>query len=561
MNASARKGRKELAAFQNDERVRDEERAGAKILASTAERAHERLLHLYEISKQLTRFETIARTVPAVLGLVSESVPLRIAILMLAQGEAKGAGTRAIVWHSEDVSPTELQAATAHAKGAYAYLVHTMSPVEEETGTGRLPSTPPPSGQRGAFVLLPLVVERRQIFGALQIEGAASLDEVDLAFMNAVVNQLAIALDRASVIESRQASAKAGRAAAEFLSETSAKLFSSLEYATTVAAVVRAAVPPLADVCWIDEVDDDGHFHCTSLILSDPGLRHLADRIRQLAPDPASRTHQALVFRAGESVLLTDARSAAHESAHHEHAHADLLQELGVDSIMIVPLLARGRAIGVLTFVAAGSGRRYSASDLGLAEEIGRRAAIAIDNAQLYEYSQRAMQARQDLLAIVAHDMRNPLNSIVMSAQLLRDPSCDDVRRAKYVEMIERSAHRMDRIIADLLDIASIEAGHLTIEVETHAVAPLVREVVDGQQSLAAQKAVRLESVFTDEAMKLECDRGRVHQVFGNIIGNAIKFSPNGGTITVSAERRGAEMLFSVADTGPGIEAAERPKP
>ena len=135
----------------------------------------------------------------------------------------------------------------------------------------------------------------------------------------------------------------------------------------------------------------------------------------------------------------------------------EVLEELGVVSIMTVPLLARGRALGVLTFVAAESGRRYSASDLALAEEIGRRAAIAIDNAHLYQQAQRAIQARQDVLSIVSHDLKNPLNSILMATALLDATAAREAGvLEKRVGIIQRSAQRMNRLIDDLLDIAGL---------------------------------------------------------------------------------------------------------
>jgi signal transduction histidine kinase len=233
----------------------------------------------------------------------------------------------------------------------------------------------------------------------------------------------------------------------------------------------------------------------------------------------------------------------------------DALEELGVKSMMAVPLIARGRGLGVLTFVAAESGRRYSASDLALAEEIGRRAAIAIDNAQLYERAQRAILARQDLLATVSHDLKNPLSAILMATTLLKNASPTEgaAARKKLVDMIERSVHRMNRLLGDLLDIASIEAGHLAVKTQRHPVALLISEAVELHRVAAAQKELRLEGVFPVEELEVDCDRDRVLQVFGNLIGNAIKFTRK-GSIRVGAELRGEETLFSVADSGPGIE-------
>ena len=267
-------------------------------------------------------------------------------------------------------------------------------------------------------------------------------------FINAMVVQLAIALDRIALIESKQAADKAGRVAAEFLSDASVTLFSSFEYETTIAAVVRAAAPPFADICFIDEVREDGRLHRTALALVDPGKQDLADQLRHFAPATDSEAPQAEVLRTGKSVLLEDL-----ETLSHDETRAKFLEGIGVQSIMTVPLHARGRTFGALTFVSAKAGHRYSESDLLLAEEIGRRAAIAMNNAHLYEQAQRATQARENLLALVSHDLRNPLGAIFMcTSKLLRTE--ERLGSRQEIERIQRSAERMNRLIGDLLNVA-----------------------------------------------------------------------------------------------------------
>jgi signal transduction histidine kinase len=559
MSAGSRKGPQEGDSTKSRESGQDgahpEDLARAKTLVGTAERQYERLRHLYEISKRLTRFETLARTVPEILALLSESVPLRTAILMVEQGAEPKIRIRAITWHADGVSTSRLREARAHAKTAYAYLVRTALTFEDEPGATRIPSIPPQSGVHPSrFVFLPLIVERGRIFGALQLEGADRLDEPDLLLVNAVVNQLAIALDRVAVIESKQATVKAALRAAEFLADASATLFSSLEYEKTIAAVVHAAVPPFADMCFLDQVGEDGRLHRIAIEFADAGKECGVDRARPSEAAFDSEIPQSEALRTGEPVLLTDDDLAARNRA----AESEL-GDLGIQSMMAVPLIARGRGLGVLTFVAAESGRRYSASDMALAEEIGRRAAIAIDNAQLYEQAQKAIRARQDVLAIVSHDLTNPLGAILMMAEHLTEvrPTDDPAARKRAIHVIQRSAQRMNRLIADLLDVASIDAGHLAVETKAHPVSPLVREAVELHRAAAAQKELQLEGILPDAELEIDCDRGRVLQVFGNLIGNAIKFTPNGGSIKVCAQPCGEETLFFVSDCGPGIEADE----
>jgi signal transduction histidine kinase len=544
------------------------EKRGARL--TEVRRAHQRLQLLYDISKLLTRFESVEHTVPKVMTIIAQALPTRSAVLVLEMaGEP-----RLIASQAEGESAERLQAAKAHAQSAYSYLVR--SGVDREGARAQTlerpgrPAGNRPPGQTKNVIVLPIVVNHDAVFGALQIEGAARFDELDLVFVNAVVNHLAIALDRLAAVKARQAEAESARAASEktaaeakrseqtqrFLSETSAVLFSTLEYGKTLEAVLRAAVPLLADMCYVDEVAEDGRIQ--RLAVADPTNQHLADQIRKLPPRPEWPPSQ--VLRSGTSILLEKVTSF--ETIAQDQVHAAFLKAAGVQSMMCVPLVARGRTLGALTFVAAESAGRYSARDLELAEEVGRRAALAIDNARLYEQAQRAIQARQDLLAIVSHDLRNPLGTILMNTAMLLNASSPGESEApgrRPIEAMQRAADRMNRIIADLLDLASIEAGRLTVEKKEHAVSSLVQEVFELHEPIAAQKKLRLERELLSEPFDIHCDRERVLQIFGNLIGNAIKFTPEGGTIKVRAEQRGEGALFSVADTGSGLSPDELP--
>jgi signal transduction histidine kinase len=522
-----------------------------------AGRDNERLRQLYEISKRLARFESVARTVPEILGLLSESVPLSTAILMVEHGMEPRIRIRAIAWQADGVSASRIREGRAHAKTAYASLVKTPPPFEDETGAARISSTFPPGGVHpNRFIFLPLVVEHGHIFGALQIEGAARLDEPDLLFVNAVVNQLAVHLDRVAVIESKQAAAKKALRAAEFMAEASATLFSSLEYEKTITAVLRAAVPPVADICFLDQLGEDGRLRRLAFDVAKPGRERLVDRARPFDAALDSTTPQARSLRTGESLLLGNV-----ELQGVELLRTDGPESTGVQSMMVVPLISRGRRLGVLTFVAAESGRQFARADLMLAEEIGRRASIAIDNAQLYEQAQKAVRARQDVLAIVSHDLQNPLGTILMTVGFLAEATSNEgvLDRKRGIDLIQRSAQRMNRLIRDLLDTASIEAGQLAVDASRHAMGALIHEAVELHRAAAAKKGLRLEVVPPGEELKVDCDRGRLLQVFGNLIGNAIKFTPTGGSIQVCARAGVEETLFFVMDSGPGIDPDKLP--
>ena len=223
-------------------------------------------------------------------------------------------------------------------------------------------------------------------------------------------------------------------------------------------------MPLFADICIIDEAADDGTFHRLEVVFADNEKQEsLADRIRHFAPRPGWKTPQARVLESGKALLFSEITDPAEQGIAQSAEHADTMRATGMRSMMALPLHARGRTLGVLTFVGAESGRRYSKRDLVVGEEFARRVATGIDNAWLYEQAQRATRARDDLMAIVSHDLQNPLSAILMNiAAITQDSRAGDpVRFRTRLERMERGAQRMSRLVQDLLDTASIDRGGL----------------------------------------------------------------------------------------------------
>jgi PAS domain S-box-containing protein len=186
---------------------------------------------------------------------------------------------------------------------------------------------------------------------------------------------------------------------------------------------------------------------------------------------------------------------------------------------------------------------------------------IEQENIRLVGEAQDALRAREDLLAIVSHDLRNPLGVVLASSALLLKsnlPPDKQERARRQVEAIQRAGNRMNRLIRDLLDFASIQAGRLSVSVRPQDVSAMVNEVLEVMEPLAAPKSLRLVAEVAPE-LAIRCDHDRVIQLFSNLVGNAVKFTPDGGTITVRAEADGDIVRFSVVDTGPGISADELP--
>ncbi len=177
----------------------------------------------------------------------------------------------------------------------------------------------------------------------------------------------------------------------------------------------------------------------------------------------------------------------------------------------------------------------------------------------LYEQTQRAVQARDEVVAVVSHDLRNPLNALIMAVGMAEQrPDDAEGIRAKLA-VIRRSAERMNRLIVDLLDVTRIDTGNLVLERESHAVAALVDDAVQVQRVLAESRGIALRAEVAEGLPEVRVDRGRLSQVFENLIGNALKFTPTGGAIVVRASRDGTRVRFTVSDTGSGIPSENLP--
>jgi signal transduction histidine kinase len=234
------------------------------------------------------------------------------------------------------------------------------------------------------------------------------------------------------------------------------------------------------------------------------------------------------------------------------------MRELGPQSLISVPLTARGVTFGIFTLLRTQVGQPYNNADLLFAMEIAQRAALAADNARLYAESQKAVRAREHVLAIVSHDFRNALGVIGTSARLLLVSTTDEEQRKRRLQTLVRVSHRMTRLVQDLLDVSKLQAGHaLSVNATEHEVRPLVQEACDSYRGLMEEKFITLECGSLESVPTVLADRDRILQVLTNLVGNAVKFTPEGGTVQVSAKAIDGEVQFCVSDTGPGIRAEE----
>jgi signal transduction histidine kinase len=346
----------------------------------------------------------------------------------------------------------------------------------------------------------------------------------------------------------------------KFLADAGELLDSSLDYQSTLSNVLQLAVPAIADFAAIALRAADGSMSWGSSVHRDPGKAAAAARLMEFQPAFKNPTHPAAEYlRSGTPVVFDLIDDQFLESIAHNQIHFAILKALSFTSLIFVPLRARDHDLGILVFgVAADSGRRYGDTDLTLAQELGRRAALAVDNALLYQKAEEAARAREVMMGVVSHDLKNPLSTISMAAsflleEVIPDDGAHTVER-KQLGAVQRAAERMFRLIHDLLDVTAVEAGRISLgRRRVQAAQPLIDEAADVLRPLAEAKQIRF---ITDVAAGLpmvDVDRDRLLQVFSNLGGNAIKFTPENGVVRVAATLAGDSVEFTVSDTGPGI--------
>ncbi|HEX3478336.1 MAG TPA: CheR family methyltransferase, partial [Kofleriaceae bacterium] len=344
----------------------------------------------------------------------------------------------------------------------------------------------------------------------------------------------------------------------ELLAGAGPLLAEPIEYETTLDAVARLVVPVMADLCAVDLVEDDGAVTRVAAYHADPEIRDQLERMFGTTPrDQVPGDLRAAIETAQPQLRDGAVDPVAGDTP--EAGYRRLADAIGTTSGIRAPLVVRGRVVGILRLVMAGSGRRYVPQDLELARELAHHAALAIERARLYSEAQVAIAARDDLFAFVTHDLQNYLATIRVSATALAARHAADQRPNghKQIDLISRTVTHMARLIEGLRDATMIETGQFTVATALEDIAALVSDAVETLAPQAEAKQLGLTMQLDGDLPAVACDRDRVLQVIANLVGNAIKFTPPRGEIRVAAAPGDDEVRLSVSDTGPGIPEAQ----
>jgi PAS domain S-box-containing protein len=354
--------------------------------------------------------------------------------------------------------------------------------------------------------------------------------------------------------------ARAAREALELVANASARLGATLDPAECVHRLAHLAVPALADGCAVlIEHEGSGELELSAVAHRD------AERAARVLDSQRARP-----FRAPADGWIERARRAgsplaiAVEDTNTLDGPFEplwLMRELGARALACAPLRARGRAFGALVLARADVERAFRADALATLQRLAERASVALDNARVHHDAQRAVRLREQTLAVVSHDLRNPLSAIDLGSQLLTEsPSVRaDAAATRQAAVIRRNAARMARLIGDLLDVSSMQAGALAMERRPLPLAGLLVEAFDAHEPIAREKGVSLVLDAGPGHVRVRADRDRLMQVLANLLGNAIKFCAPADEVRLSAEPADGYVRVCVADTGPGIPEEDRP--
>ena len=345
------------------------------------------------------------------------------------------------------------------------------------------------------------------------------------------------------------------RERAQLLADLSARLAATRSHRERLGLIAETAVPQLADWCAVllARASGDG-FELVDLAYADEDGEEVARALR------ARSMFAAFMQNGARAELVAEVDDGAlRQLSGGVDEDLSILRSVAFRSLMIVPLELE--PAGALVLAQRTSSRRFDRDDLAFAEDLARRAAALLENARLYEEARDAVGVRDAVLAVVSHDLRNPIAVVDLSAQLLLDmPGAGAAMITKQAKVIRRSTARATRLIEDLLVASSIHDGRLVIERAPCSLASLLRESCESHQALAKERGVSLRAAIDVGEIEVDCDRDRVLQVVANLVGNALKFTPAGRTVTLEGSVEADAARVSVVDEGPGIPTDVQPR-
>ncbi len=344
------------------------------------------------------------------------------------------------------------------------------------------------------------------------------------------------------------------------LSEVTDLLNSSLDYRATVQSVAQLCTGALAEYC-IVHVEDAEEVRALGIAHRDPSREEgLRDILRSLPISTTSRNPVVDVLRTGQPRLMASIGDEELASLTGASPDGSRLRELGLTSVLIVPLRARGHTLGAISLARSGEAPPYCESDLQTVEELAHRAALPVDNARLYREARREAETRERALGMVSHDLRNALNSAILHSEILLDLDEEQLacgKGRKQMEGLRRSLDHMQRLVQDLLDAENIASARLSLHLSPIDLPSLAREIGEMFAPLAQERGINWHVSLPVVGAPLTGDHVRIVQILSNLVTNALEHTPEGGRIAVTGTYDRDVVRICVQDNGTGIARSD----
>jgi PAS domain S-box-containing protein len=338
-----------------------------------------------------------------------------------------------------------------------------------------------------------------------------------------------------------------------FFSEAAGVLSASLDYEKSLAQIADLIAGSLGDWCVIDLVEEEEVVRIAAAHRDTSKGGTMRRLQTEFAPSKNEIGIGRHVFETNTPLLLENISPEFRERIRQATA-APVLDEIGCESLMVVPMTAGGRVFGTIAIASTAEGRHYDRNDLAIAVELGLRAGYAIDHARLYRTARAANRAKDDFLATLSHELRTPMTAALGWASMLRSRDLSAETQQVAAETIERSIRTQAKLIDDIFDVSRIITGKLQLQIAPVDLKQVVAAAVETMQPGIQAKALRVEIEFENQDEMLLADAGRLQQVIWNLLSNAVKFTPSHGLVRVEVKRPSAESVeISVGDTGQGI--------
>jgi PAS domain S-box-containing protein len=354
---------------------------------------------------------------------------------------------------------------------------------------------------------------------------------------------------------------KRGEGTSRLLADVSAALVGSLHNQSVLREIAELTVPFLGDLCFFDVLTPDDEIERVGWKHVDKEKSNLSEDVRRFAPPKSAEKHPIpTVLRTGEPVLISEVTDDWLQSIAVSPEHLSFLRGLQMCSLMTVPMRIGEKSLGTMTFANSVSNRRYRSDILALAEEIARRTALAVENANLFAQLREADRKKDEFLALLAHELRNPLAPMRNAVEFLRlqgpsDPALEEAR-----EMIERQIAHMVRLVDDLLDVSRITRGKVELHMERLDLARIIQTAIETSRPLVEASKQELFVDLPDKPITIDGDLTRLAQVISNLLNNSAKYTSEGGRIWLTVRPQGEHAEIRVRDNGMGIPVKMLPQ-